>query len=326
MRQLICTMIVMFSFSLFAQITFEWQAPITLQIPTVPLERISVTENRLLIRNEAEKVVHMLDWKGKLITNLGGEGSGAEIAVPFQVTWIPEKSQFLVYDAGYRNFLAWSLEGKYLETKKTELDYFFEVGTLLPVNDGYIAPISLTQGRYLVGKYNSEFKPMKFEHELVDLSLAEMSPSLRQTFVIKVHSSSGPLILAIQKLAKNVYVYDTDLNFVRSLTLNTKGWKNTKYKRLEKVSKNPKALSRYQQFYSDIGGMEGLYDSIFIVGIRNLQDYSTYTYQCYDAANGLPISTPFDSSYLLVGAWKEMLWFVDPAADQMALIPCRIGH
>ena len=314
----------MFSFSLFAQINFEWGSPVTLQIPKIEMERISVSDNRLLIRNEEEKVVHLLDWQGKLISNMGSEGSGAEIAVPFQVSWVPEKKQFLIYDAGYRSFLAWDNDGKYLETKQTELDYFFEVGTLLSLNDGYIAPISLTQGRYLVGKYSPEFKPLKFEHELIDLTLADMSPTLRETYITKVASNSGPLILAIQKLAKNVYVYDVDLNFVRSLTLNTKGWKNAKYKRLEKVSKNPKALRRYQQFYSDIGGMQGLFGSVFIVGVRNLKDYSTYTYQCYDASNGLPVTNPFESTYVLMGAWRDTLWFMDPADDRMALIPCRV--
>ena len=326
MKLLVLIMSAFFSFSLFAQISFDWGSPITLQIPTVNIERITVNANRLLIRNEEEKVVHVLDWQGKLITNLGSKESGSEIAVPFQANWIPEKQQYLVYDAGYRTFLAWDKDGKFVATNQTDFDYFFEVGTLLPLKDGYIAPISLTQGRYLVGKYSLDFKPLKFEHELIDLSMAEMSPSLRQTYVAKVSSNSGPLILAIQKLAKNVYVYDVDLNFVRSLTLNTKGWKNAKYKRLEKVSKNPKALRRYQQFYSDIGGMEGLYDSVFIVGVRNLKDYSTYTYQCYDASNGLPVTNPFESTYILMGASQDTLWFRDPADDRMALIPCIVKH
>jgi len=311
---------------LLAQVTFDWQPEVRLNVPgTASLERITITRDHIVIRDENAQAVHILDKSGKLKTELG-TGIGPKITVPFQVTWMPKTQRYFVYDAGPRNVTIWDESGNHQELRETGFDYFFELGRLHPVKGGYIAAISLTEGKYLVGKYDSQFKPIKYTYNLMDKSLAEMSSALRTTYVTKVTSNQGPLILAIQKLSKEVAIYNADLEYVRLQTIDTNGWKPAKMKRLEKVSQNPKALARYRSYYSDIAGMEGLHGSVFIIGVRNLKDPDTYTYGCYDAANGLPVTTSFDSPYVLVGSFEDELYFANPNEERKALYPCKVRH
>ncbi len=310
---------------LFAQFRFEWNRPITLQIEPTPIERLTANRDLILIPNESDQVVHVLATDGKLKTNLGGVDQERKFAAPQQVTWLARLGQFYVYDTGKLEFTVWNPDGSFVEEKKTDYDLFFSVGELHPVKGGFVAPVTLTEGRFLLGKLDKSFKVIKNGYELVDPALAELPPEFRETHIARVVASGSILVLAIQKLAKQVVVFNNDLEYVRSLTLNTKGWKKVKMKRLEKVARNPKSLNRYRDFYSEISSLKGLSGSTFIVGIRNLASPKTYTYQCYDASNGIPVGLAFETDRKLVGAYRNILYFTDPNVEDMILFPCTVS-
>ena len=297
----------------FAQISFEWKPPVTLEAPMTSMDRITITDDRVLVRNESQGVVHMLDKAGRQVANLGEKD--VTVSVPFQASWNHQDQRFYLYDAGARNFSVWDKSGAYQETKATDFDYFFEVYEMAAVKGGYIAPISLTADNYLLALFDKDFQKLKYDYRLVDPELRDMSTDLRRTFVAQVGNGNRSMILAIQKLARDVIVFDDDLNQMRTIPLSSKGWKVAKMSRLKKISKNPKLLRQYRKNYTNIASLEGMYDSFFIVGIRNLKDTDIYTYQCYDASRGLPVTNSFDTPYRLVGAWKDTLYFVNPGAS-----------
>ena len=126
-----------------------------------------------------------------------------------------------------------------------------------------------------------------------------------------------------QSLSTTVEVYDPKLKPIGSIDIGGSRWKKVNYRRLEKVSKNPRELESLQKSFSEIIGVEAVSGSLFVVAYRNLSG-APYTFQCFEAKTGSAVGQPYDTAYTLAGAYGTQLFLKDPNAEAMILIPTRV--
>ena len=312
---------------LFFQVEFEKQNPIVLEHEAFQFAAVTVLADDLLICNSKDLVICRFGKDGTLKNKIGGDGQGDGFQLPHEISWFEDQKRLYVYDGARLDFSIWELGGKYQKTIKTDFDIFFKVGPLLSVDQHFVAPVSLVQEEFLVGKFDQEFKPVKYGYEIANYNLVDVSPVLQQCFVSQAIVDGSPRILAIQSLASNVDVMDFDLNLVRSFILGPVGWKPADHQILQRVSKNPRELEKYQEQYSEAVCLVALEDNLFLVGFRNLLSPRAFTYQVYDGNTGSSIGNSLDLSFTLVGHYKDTLYFLDPnTQDNMTLTVYGVKH
>jgi len=314
-------MITLLPFLLFSQVTYHQEAPIRLDLAYFEFEKVTVTKKNILVIADKEEVVHVFGLDGSYQTKLGEDSQ--VIQLPQNTSWLDEKEQVLVYDAAKRFFSLWDDSGGLIEEKKTDFDMFFEVGKMLPLQDGYVAPVSLTKDGHLLAHFNPEFAITSFAYELMSPKLSEMSTVVRQSFASQAIINGRSIVLAAQSLSPKLHFFDADLKPTGSMVLEAKRWRKANLKRLEKVSKNPKELRKLQASFSEVVGLETISGSMFLVGFRNLKG-SDYSYQCYEARARIQIGPSFDGPYKLVGAYGKRIYLIDPNAATMTLTPCLV--
>jgi len=309
---------------LFSQVDFTIKAPIILETKPFRFDRILATDAAFLICSESERAVFIFGLNGSAKGKLGG-GQPEEPQFPYRISWFRDTNEFYVYDAASKAVSVWDETGKYVREIATDFDVFFQIGRLLPADDGFITPISLTEDRFLLGRFDAGLQLKSYAYEVLYEELAGMSPELYKTFALHIPVDGQSLYLVAQSLAAKVHIFDGNLNFLRSFILNSGGWKPANLRRLERISRNPKELNKYRERFSEVIGMEKLAGRRYVVGIRNLSQPDLYAYQCYDAGLDLPVGGQFESPYRLVGSFQNKLYMVDPRTEsRLAIIPCEV--
>lgn len=301
-----------------AQVNFEQKAPIRLNAQSFDFEKITVTDRHILVGNETDQVVYIFDLAGVQVGSLGADDT---VQLPSQVSWIKDKNQFYVYDASKREFTIWDATSfEYAGKISTDFDLFFEVGQLQPVQGGFVAPVSLVDKQYLIARYDENFNQGKFKFELHNPELATMSPVLRKTFLARLELNSGIRLVAAQALSTKMKIYDENLGVTDIIHIKIPNWEEPNYKKLEKVSKNPRELEKLKKKFSEIIEIEPISGSLFLVGFRNVFDGMGFYYQIYDATTAQPSGMPLNSLYPSVGSGNKILYLRNPN-DGMSLIP-----
>ncbi|MDJ0839228.1 MAG: hypothetical protein QNK37_22110 [Acidobacteriota bacterium] len=311
----------LFFLLLFGQVTYQEEAPVKLNLPPIPFERITITSNYILIADENDLVVHVFKKDGTHLARLGEKGDVFQL--PSRISWLDKHRMIMVYDGAGRYFSFWNEQGKMIGRKDTKFDLFFQVGDLLLVEGGYVAPISLAEGKYLMARFDRDFKIQNYGYQVIDARLTDMSPVVRQAFSAQVKVNGQINIICGQSLSNSVSILDENLNNIGEMVVADDRWRKVNYKRLAKVSKNPKELRKLQDSFSEVVAVEAVSASIFVVGFRNLKG-SDYTYQAFEAKSRSPIGNPYDTTMKVVGATSGTLYFKDPNQKVMTLVPCRV--
>lgn len=310
------------------KIDFEARPRILLQRSDLNFERITVSSNHIFVRDEENSSVLVFDHKGRLTTTLGEETSN-NLQLPYQVSWLPLRQELFVYDAANRGFLIWkqNQDGSFAFARQssTEFDLFFEVGHLIQISDiGFAAPVSLVKEKYLVGRFDLNFTPIRYGYEIMNRQLTTLSPVLRQSFMAKVKPSGSDRLLTIQSLNPEVQVFDTNLTQLSTISVKPPGWKDPNMRKLKRVSKNPRELEKLKSTYSEIIAIYGLADDLFLVGYRNVRAPNLYTYQCYDANTGQPVGQAFETAFWLVANLGTTGYYLDKASSKPELYPIEV--
>ncbi len=301
-----------------AQITFSEGQNVKLQVEPFHFEQVIPLPQGLLVCNGEKSLVHVFDLAGKQVGQLGpGEGDNA-LQVPSSANWLPERQQYLVYDAGQRSFSSYDAQFQFVAKQTTELPLFFEAGPLIEIKSDFVTSVSLQDDRYLVGRFNESFDRTSFGYELVEPKLADLSPVLFRTYVARADMYDGIRILAVQSLASAVTLLSPDLKKVGTVSLAVPGWKKPDLKTLAKVSKNPRELEKYTAEYSEIVSLHVIQGSLFVVGFRNILNNSGYTFQCYDASTGNALGQTFATAQAPIGAGFGRL-YLNNALNPMTL-------
>ncbi len=310
------------------KIDFEARPRILLQRSELSFERISVSSDYIFVRDEGNSAVLVFDHKGQLVTSLG-EDTSNNLQLPYQVSWLPAKKQLYVYDAATRGFLIWQLNEdrsfQFLRQSTTEFDLFFEVGHLIQIGElGFAAPVSLVKEKYLVGRFDQNFNPIRYGYEIMNRQLTTLSPVLRQSFMAKVKPSSGERLLTIQSLNPEIQVFDTNLTQLTTISVQPPGWKEPNMRKLKRVSKNPRELEKLKSTYSEVIAVYGLDNNLFLVGYRNVRAPNLFTYQCYDANTGEAVGQAFETAFWLVANYKTTGYYLDKASSKPELYPIEV--
>lgn len=294
----------------YADLAFEKN--IQLESPAVSWEKISVNGDHILVVDESNTQVWLLGLDGRVISRLKDE----YLQLPYKATWVPEEERIYVYDAASRSFFLFDKTGKLDRKIQTDYDLLFQVGNLHHADTGFIAPVSLTEGKFLVAFFDDQMKPQDFTYRLLSADLADMSPVLRRTFVSKITIEGSPYFLVTQSLSRTIQSYDAGLSLYRSYLTEPPDWRSPNMKKLAKVSTNPKELRKYGERFSEVIGLEAFNNGYFVVGYRNLKDEDLYTYILYSMDSGKPQGEGFDSTKRIFGASGTKLFLTDDEPSQ----------
>ncbi|CAM2066476.1 hypothetical protein SCOR_13940 [Sulfidibacter corallicola] len=309
---------------LFAQqVEFEAQPKILLEKTGLDFERMSVSADRLFVPDEGNSAVLVFDKSGKQLAMLQA-ASGAKLQLPHQVTWVEADQRVYVYDSAVRQFFVWDANFQPVNRMATNFDVLFEVGRLIQVGGGFAAPVSLVKEKFLVGRFDAQFQPIRYGYEIMNRQLTKMSPVLRRSFLARVKSQGGERLLVMQSLSPSVAVFDTNLSATNTFTLSPRGWTDANMRKLKKVSKNPRELQKLQETFSEVVSLFAVGEDMFLVGFRNIRSRSLISYQCYNAETGQPQGISFDTAFRLVAVHGDTGYYQDPASSKPELYPIRV--
>lgn len=307
---------------LLAQLTYEEGKPVKIDAPAFDFERVIPTADGFLISDQEHLVVLVCDINGKVRAKLGSGGAEEALQLPGYATFMPKLGLYYVYDASRRDISVWDKQFKFVRKIQTEFPLFFEIRHLLDMGDSIAAATTVTEGRYLVTRYDGGFKSPLRGYELSDRDLADLSPELSRTFISRSDMYGGTRILAAQALSNSIAVMDGDLNRVQQVPLNIPGWREPKMKRLKKVSKNPRELDKYRSNFSEIIALQSLDGSLFVVGLRNVLGGIGYYFQCFDASTGAAVGTTYNTALRPLGSGHSRIYL--RGSDRMTLQPVYI--
>jgi hypothetical protein len=286
---------------------------IQLDSPPVPWEKLSVKGEYILAVDEGNTQVWMLDLKGKKVSILKDQ----YLQLPYKATWIPNEERVYIYDAASRSFFLFKKDGSLDRKIQTDYDLLFQVGNLHKSQTGFIAPVSLTEGKFLVAYFDQDMKPQEFTYRLLSQDLVNLSPVLRRTFVSKVMINEAPYYLVTQSLSRTIQSYDGGLALYRSYLTEPPDWRSPNMKKLAKVSTNPKELRKYGARFSEVVGLEAFDNGYFVTGYRNLKGKDLFTYILYALDSGKPQGEGFDSTKRIFGASGTSLFLTSDEPSQV---------
>jgi len=304
-----------------SQVTYQPGEPVRLDLPPIPFERVTVTKNYILLVDEGERVIQVFGKDGR---HRGSLGKREQIfQLPTRASWLDDQKAIMVYDAAGRFFSLWNEQGRMMGKKETDFDLFFTVGRLQFLNGGYIAPVSLTHKKYLMARFDTDFRITDYAFEVIDDRLIDMSPVVRKAFAGTIKYDGKPAVVAGQSLSTDVQIYGPRLQPLKVMGIDDDRWQKVNYRRLERVSKNPVELDALKTSFSEVIGIEGISGGVFLVAYRNLEG-APFTYQCFEANSENPVGRPYDSPLVLAGSHGGTIYLRDPNAAAMTLVPCRI--
>lgn len=303
------------------QVTYQPETPIRLDINPISFERVTVTSRYILLVDESDGAVHIFDKTGKHRAKLGEKDNVFQL--PTRASWLDRQKVILVFDAAGRFFSFWRETGQLMGKRDTDFDLFFTVGNMLASDGGgYVAPVSLTHKKYLLGRFDKDFRMTNNGLEISDKRLVDIA-SVVTAHAAQLKVNGEERIVAAQSLSNTIQIFDGKLGLIDSMEVAGDRWRKYNFKRLEKVAKNPVELRKLKKSFSEIIGISGLSGTQFVVAFRGLNG-SNYSYQVFEAKSKSEMGQPFETNLQLAGAYASTLYLKEPGDNIMKLEPYRI--